>query len=87
MMQGPWHPAWLGFDQAGSAAEQVSPMFGPLYSEGGDEPVRRPYGDVALPLGVRLALAIKEKIWRREYIDLFSLHSESGQPRYGLGDC
>lgn len=30
-------------------------------------------GDVVLPRGGHLALAIKEKIWRGDYIDIFSL--------------
>lgn len=32
-----------------------------------------PYVEVLDPLGIHLQLATKEKIWRGEYVDLFSL--------------
>lgn len=44
-------------------------MFGPLHSMGSDGPPKRPFRDVALPLGGHLALSVREKIWRGEYVD------------------
>lgn len=45
----------------------------------------RPYGGVDLPLGGHLALSVKEKIWRGEYVDLFSLLQAEPEPVRKVG--
>lgn len=44
------------------------------------------YGDVALPLGGHLALAVKEKIWRGEFVDFFSLLHKKPELIVKVGD-
>lgn len=44
------------------------------------------HGDAALPLGGHLALPVKEKNWRREFVDIFSLLHKLSQPIMKLGD-
>lgn len=60
------------------------PLLGPLPTQQGiDHLVDRPkmsYGDAALPLGGHLALAVKEKIWRGEFVDLYSLLHKEPEP-------
>lgn len=56
-----------------------------LITESGDRP-RILYGDIALPLGSQLALSVKEKIRRREYVDIFSLLQMKLEPVPKLGD-
>lgn len=72
-----------GFTASG---DEVNPQFAPLYSDDPDEAPRRPYGDVSLPLGGHLALSVKEKIWRGEYIDMFSLLHTEPEPVPKVGE-
>lgn len=44
------------------------------------------YGDAALPLGGHLALAVKGKIWRGQFVDLFRLFHKEPEPEVKLGD-
>lgn len=44
------------------------------------------YGDLALLLGSHLALAVKERIWRGEYMDIFSLIQVEPEPVPKLGE-
>lgn len=53
--------------------------------DGGDRP-RISYGDIALPLGGHLALSIKEKIWRGEFVDIFSLLQVEPEPVQRIGE-
>lgn len=46
----------------------------------------RPYGSVDLPLGGHLALTVKEKIWRGEFVDLFSLLHTEPEPVPKVGE-
>lgn len=55
-------------------------FMGPLQQGGGAglvlQQAERPrisYRDIALPLRRRLALSVKEKIWKGEFVDMFSL--------------
>lgn len=61
-------------------------MFGPLHSEGEDDAPKRPYGDVALPLGGHLTLSVRDKIWRGEYVDIFSLMDTESKPVPKVGE-
>lgn len=44
------------------------------------------YGSIAIPLGGHLALSIKEKIWRGEFIAVFSLLHAEPDPIPRVGD-
>lgn len=66
------------------------PYYGALTPQMGLDPSGdRPhmsYGDAALPLGGHLALALKEKIWRGEFLDLFILLHKEPEPVAWVGD-
>lgn len=83
------HSYWQNLNSVDGSSwyphDEVSPMFGPLHSEGKEEALKRPYGDIVLSLGEHLAL----KIWRDENVDIFSLlHTEPETvPKVGEPAC
>lgn len=44
------------------------------------------YGNIALPLGSHLALSVKGKIWKGEFVDMFNLLQVEPEPVLKLGD-
>lgn len=78
---------------AGSSATPLGQMIAPptqatpggLVMDSGECPCIS-YSDIALPLGGHLALCVKKKIWRGEFIDMFSLLQIKPEPVQCIGE-
>ncbi|XP_057275419.1 uncharacterized protein LOC130604702 [Pezoporus wallicus] len=67
----------------GPAAAAASAGQGEAAAAAAAEPAATPYVGLRRPLGYKLAKATKERIWRGEFIDLFSLLHTELAPEYG----
>ncbi|XP_053105449.1 uncharacterized protein LOC128324664 isoform X3 [Hemicordylus capensis] len=77
----PWEQRWQSGKAASADPGQVSE--GKETAATNDKIEHYPQGEVSLPLGDHLLLATKEKIWRNEYVDMFSLLFRETEPREG----
>lgn len=77
-------PAQVGAGPA-AGARPLSSLASQMVVQGA--PLLSPmlYGEEALPLGDHLAPAVKEKIWKGEYVDLFSLLHREPEPESKAG--
>ncbi|XP_053912341.1 testis-specific gene A8 protein-like isoform X1 [Cuculus canorus] len=86
------NPRWLerqaALGAAAAAAATASPCAeaasaGPAAAQAESEAPATPYVGLRRPLGYKLAKATKERIWRGEFIDLFSLLHTELAPEHG----
>ncbi|XP_061220596.1 uncharacterized protein LOC133218287 [Neopsephotus bourkii] len=68
---------------AAAAAAAAAAGQGEAAAAAAAEPAATPYVGLRRPLGYKLAKATKERIWRGEFIDLFSLLHTELAPEYG----